>query len=41
MIAMPAHISVPALVYERLGLWYEMPFTRRPIVEVRSARIHR
>lgn len=29
-----ADISVPALVYERLGVPYKTPFTRRPIVEV-------
>jgi NAD(P)H-hydrate epimerase len=32
-------ISVPALVYERLGLAYETPFTRRPVVELRTARV--
>ncbi len=35
-----ADISVPALVYERLGLAYETPFTRRPVVEL-VARIRR
>jgi NAD(P)H-hydrate epimerase len=34
-----ADLSVPALVYERLGLAYETPFTRRPIVELRTADI--
>jgi NAD(P)H-hydrate epimerase len=34
-----ADISVPALVFERLGFRYETPFTRRPVVELRSARI--
>jgi NAD(P)H-hydrate epimerase len=34
-----ADLSVPALVYERLGLAYETPFTRRPIVELRTAHI--
>jgi NAD(P)H-hydrate epimerase len=34
-----ADISVPALVYERLGLTYETPFTRQPVVELRTARI--
>jgi NAD(P)H-hydrate epimerase len=29
-----ADISVPALVYERLGFAYETPFTRRPVVEL-------
>jgi NAD(P)H-hydrate epimerase len=33
-----ADISVPALVYERLGLSYETPFTRRPVVELGGAR---
>lgn len=36
-----ADISVPALLYERLGLRYETPFTRRPVVELRLARIQR
>ena len=31
-----ADISVPALVYERLGTAYETPFTRRPVVELGS-----
>jgi NAD(P)H-hydrate epimerase len=31
-----ADISVPAFVYERLGLPYETPFTRQPIVELSS-----
>jgi NAD(P)H-hydrate epimerase len=35
-----ADISVPALVYERLGLAYETPFTRGPVVEL-AARIRR
>jgi NAD(P)H-hydrate epimerase len=35
-----ADISVPALVYERLGLPYETPFAGGPIVELRDARIH-
>jgi NAD(P)H-hydrate epimerase len=34
-----ADISVPALVYKRLGIGYETPFTRGPIVELRGARI--
>jgi NAD(P)H-hydrate epimerase len=34
-----ADISVPALVYERLGIGYETPFARGPIVELRGARI--
>jgi NAD(P)H-hydrate epimerase len=34
-----ADITVPALVYERLGIAYETPFTRAPVVEVRDARI--
>ena len=29
-----ADISVPALVYERLGLACKTPFTRRPVVEL-------
>jgi NAD(P)H-hydrate epimerase len=29
-----ADISVPALVYERLGLSYETPFARRQVVEL-------
>jgi NAD(P)H-hydrate epimerase len=29
-----ADLSVPALVYERLGLAYRTPFTRRPVVEL-------
>lgn len=29
-----ADISVPALVYERLGLAYETPFTRGQVVEL-------
>jgi NAD(P)H-hydrate epimerase len=33
-----ADLSVPALVYERLGVAYETPFTRRPVVELRTAR---
>jgi NAD(P)H-hydrate epimerase len=36
-----ADISVPSLVYTRLGLAYETPFTRRPVVELRTTRIHR
>jgi NAD(P)H-hydrate epimerase len=36
-----ADISVPSLVYARLGLAYETPFTRRPVVELCTARIHR
>jgi hypothetical protein len=36
-----ADISVPASVYERLGLAYESPFTRRPVVELRTARTGR
>jgi NAD(P)H-hydrate epimerase len=31
-----ADISVPALVYERLGLVYDTPFNRRSVVELRS-----
>jgi NAD(P)H-hydrate epimerase len=31
-----ADISVPALVYQRLGLTYKTPFTRQPIVELRT-----
>jgi NAD(P)H-hydrate epimerase len=34
-----ADISVPALVYERLGLAYETPFADGPIVELRDRRI--
>jgi NAD(P)H-hydrate epimerase len=34
-----ADISVPALVYERLGLAYETPFADGPIVELRDGRI--
>jgi NAD(P)H-hydrate epimerase len=34
-----ADISVPALVYERLGVSYETPFTRRPVVELCTADI--
>jgi NAD(P)H-hydrate epimerase len=34
-----ADISVPALVYERLGLPYETPFADGPIVELRDGRI--
>jgi NAD(P)H-hydrate epimerase len=34
-----ADISVPALVYERLGIGYETPFARGPIVELRGERI--
>jgi NAD(P)H-hydrate epimerase len=33
-----ANISVPASVYERLGLAYETPFTRTAVVELRAAR---
>ena len=33
-----ADVSVPALVYERLGLAYRTPFTRRPVVELRIRR---
>ena len=29
-----ADISVPAVVYERLGLAHPSPFTRRPVVEL-------
>jgi NAD(P)H-hydrate epimerase len=36
-----ADISVPALAYERLGLSYRTPFSRRPVVELRGARIRR
>lgn len=31
-----ADISVPGLVYQQLGLLYETPFTRRPVVELRA-----
>jgi NAD(P)H-hydrate epimerase len=31
-----ADISVPAFVFERLGFAYETPFTRRPVVELRT-----
>jgi NAD(P)H-hydrate epimerase len=34
-----ADISVPPLVYERLGLAYTTPFTRRPVVELDTAPI--
>ena len=34
-----ADISVPALVYERLGIAYQTPFTRGPVVELSGARI--
>ncbi len=34
-----ADISVPAVVYERLGLTYETPFTRGPVVELRTAPV--
>ena len=34
-----ADISVPALVYERLGLAYETPFADGPTVELRDGRI--
>jgi NAD(P)H-hydrate epimerase len=34
-----ADISVPALVYERLGIPYQTPFTRGPVIELRGARI--
>jgi NAD(P)H-hydrate epimerase len=34
-----ADISVPALVYQRLGLAYKTPFSRRPVVELLTARI--
>jgi NAD(P)H-hydrate epimerase len=33
-----ADISVPGLVYERLGLSYETPFARRPVVELSTGR---
>jgi len=33
-----ADISVPALVYERLGLAYETPFTQGPVVELSRLR---
>jgi hydroxyethylthiazole kinase-like uncharacterized protein yjeF len=36
-----ADISVPSLVYEQLGLAYETPFTRQPIVELRTERAAR
>lgn len=36
-----ADISVPAFVYERLGLSYETPFARRPVVELRPASVQR
>jgi NAD(P)H-hydrate epimerase len=36
-----ADISVPALVYRRLGLPYETPFGAGPVVEVRDAGIRR
>jgi len=32
-----ADVSVPGFVYRRLGLAYETPFTRRPVVEVATA----
>jgi NAD(P)H-hydrate epimerase len=34
-----ADLSVPALVFEQLGVAYESPFTRRPVVELRTAHI--
>jgi NAD(P)H-hydrate epimerase len=34
-----ADLSVPAPIYERLGLPYETPFTRRPVVELRRRSI--
>ena len=36
-----ADISVPASVYERLGLAYETPFTRTAVVELRAAGARR
>jgi hypothetical protein len=33
-----ADISVPAIVFARLGFSYETPFTRRPVVELSGAR---
>jgi NAD(P)H-hydrate epimerase len=36
-----ADISVPPLVYERLGVAYETPFVRGPVVELRAERIRR
>ena len=36
-----ADISVPAVVFERLGFSYQTPFTRRPVVELRGARVQR
>jgi NAD(P)H-hydrate epimerase len=36
-----ADISVPAIVFARLGLSYETPFTRRPVVELIGARLRR
>lgn len=35
-----ADISVPALVYERLGLRYETPFGQGPLLEIIGADIH-
>jgi hypothetical protein len=34
-----ADISVPALVYQRLGFAYKTPFSRRPVIELRTAHI--
>src|SRR5262249_54409003 len=34
-----ADLSVPALVYEQLGVAYETPFTRGPVVELRTSHI--